>query len=330
VAIVDGVQTRGFGITDLALAPDGTMMYTAGDAAGLLEMVWVTREGVTSPVDPGWPASTFGDPALSPDGRQLAVTVVQDDDYQIWVKQLPSGRFARFTTEGSNDYATWAANGRTLAFVSDRGESPDLYRRPSDGSAPAELLVDAESSIGVTTFSADGGWVVYNAAPGDIYAVPLDPLGSAIGEVSGLRTTEANERRPALSPDGRWLAYESDESGTFSAYVCPFPSCQVTYPVSVADGSTPTWSRDGSELFYVDPTGPVLMAVEVLPGTPAGWGAARTLFALDGFSLVSPRPYDVAPDGERFVMMRSEGADEGLELILVRGFSEVLRERVPN
>jgi len=225
--------------------------------------------------------------------------VDEDEAYDIWIKQLPDGRFTRFTLEGQNDRAAWTDDGQVLAYLSNQGRGRDLYRRPADGSAAAYY---------------------------DLYRVPLDPQGTPMGEPALLRAASGDQTSPAISPEGGWLAYQSDETGTPSVYVCPFPSCDVTYQVSTR-GMAPTWSHDGRGLFYVDPVVSALMAVEVLPGTPAVWSGAHEVFSLE---KSNGSGYAVAPDGNRFVAVRASGSELPAELIVVRNFSRVLEEMKTN
>ena len=245
----------------------------------------VTREGIVSEIDPDWLPGTYVDPALSPNGRQLAVTVIQDGVSDIWIKRLPQGRFSRFTLEGGHR-ATWTADGQALAFWSDRDGSLRVYQRRADGSAPTELVPALEltpSSGHQVVYSEDGEWMIVEADY-DIYAVRLDSSEAPEGEPRGIKTTEDREFQPALSPDGRWLAYVSLAPGDrdFTVTVCAFPSCDATYSVSTVTGTTPAWTHDGRQLLYQGP-GASLVAVDILPGTTFDWGEERTLFDVGGF-----------------------------------------------
>ncbi len=176
-----------------------------------------------SEIDPDWLPGTYVDPALSPNGRQLAVTVMQDGVSDIWIKRLPQGRFSRFTLEGGHR-ATWTADGQALAFWSDRDGSLRVYQRRADGSAPTELVPALEltpSPGHQVVYSEDGEWMIVEADY-DIYAVRLDSSEAPEGEPRGIRTTEDREFQPALSPDGRWLAYVSLAPGDrdFTVTVC--------------------------------------------------------------------------------------------------------------
>ncbi len=337
VPLFDGVWVSDDGSrTDVELGADGTLMYMAGEGGTILrELVWVSRDGTPRAIDPNWPVAAFNDPALSPDGRQLAVTVWEDDEPEIWVKQLPQGRFSPFTSQGGSRPA-WTADGQ-LAFWSTRGgDGNQVYQRRSDGSAPPELVpvLDATPNPGQVTFSEGGGWMVFESGNflgngGDIYAVPLDSSGAPEGDPIGLLTSEANEFQPTLSPDARWLAYVTNSGRGHSVRVCPFPGCEVPVVVSSDNATVPIWAHDGAELFYR--SGGFLHVVEVLPGTTFEWGEARPLFDLTAFDGSWPHPFALTRDDERFVMVReAQRGDQSPQLIVVRNFSELLEERVPN
>ncbi len=331
VAIVEGVQIGGNAAkTDLELGADGTLMFVAREGeAELQELVWVTRDGAARPIDPELPRDHYGDPALSPDGRQLAVTVTGDGRSEIWVKQLPEGRFSLFTEDGG-ERAAWSSDGQALAFWSNRDGTFRIYVRRSDGSAPPELVSGFDPTLrpGEIVFSRDGEWMVVESGE-DIYAVRLDSAGAPEGEVLEIRTSENLEVQPALSPDGRWLAYMGSGDWGFAVIVCPFPRCDVFHRVATG-GSGPTlpiWSHDGRELLYRNGASSIV-AVDVLPGTTFDWGEERTLFSLRGFAGAWPQPWDLAADDQRFVMRRVQR--NPAQLIVVRNFSELLEERVPN
>jgi hypothetical protein len=202
--------------------------------------------------------------------------------------------------------------------------------RRADGSAPAELLLDEEHHLDEVTYSPDGAWLVYRVGRGldrrDLYARRIGADDAPVALVA----TEFNEITPAVSPDGRWLAYASDVSGRFEVYVRPFPNASDgRWPVSTDGGQEPIWAHSGRELFYLGRGN--LMSVEVLPGSTFVTGERKVLFSSRGYDASRwHQNYDVAPDDQRFVMIRSlEGADAG-ELIVVENFFEELKAKVGN
>ncbi|MEE8133705.1 MAG: protein kinase, partial [Gemmatimonadales bacterium] len=221
--LLEGVSVEGLGTSDIALSASGTLMYQAGNVEEDPEqIVWMTRDGTALPVDTGW-MGNFGPGALSPDGTKLALEVVENGTH-IWIKQLDTGPTTKMTFEGNiNARPTWTPDGREILFLSNRGENFDLYRRRADGSTAAELLLDHERPIRSAFYSSNGEWLIYRLSEGptgaDIYARRVGD-STEIAVVAG----QFDEVAPTLSPDGKWLAYVSNESGTREVYVRPFPS----------------------------------------------------------------------------------------------------------
>ncbi len=237
VAVVEGLRVGFAGTMDLAVSATGTLFYTTGSVVGgLAEVVWVTRDGTAEEIDPGW-TEDFGFPKLSPDGMQLAVSIRANDEEQIWIKELDRGPPRKLTFAGThNDRPAWTPNGTSVAFVSNRGPSRDLYVRRADGSGQADLLLDEDRVIDEVTYSPYGEWLVYRVGrldgERDLWEVTYSPNGewliyranetTVLGGLYALRlgvdsvpvplvATEFSETAPAVSPDGRWLAYASNE-----------------------------------------------------------------------------------------------------------------------
>jgi serine/threonine-protein kinase len=327
IGLVEGLAVGSAGAVDLALSATGTLVYATGAVLNdPEELVWVARDGTAEQIDPGW-VGAFSSVALSPDESSLAVTVEGANVSQIWIKQLPSGPFTRLSLEGSiNNRARWTPDGRAVTFLSNRSDfgvfASEVYVRRADGSALAERLVDEERPLSEALVSRDGAWLVARTtSPNqDIVAYPLKSDGVPIPLV----TTDAQEFAPSLSPDGRWLAYTSTESGGPEVYVAPFPNTgEARWAVSTGGGNFPVWARHGRQLFYRS-ADDELVAVEVIPGPAFAMGQRRVLFSM--------RPYggvDVTED-DRFVMIRRRGAESASELIVVENFFEELKAKVGN
>ena len=288
------------------------------------ELVWVTREGTVTAVDPGWPGE-FHSLALSPDGTRLAVAVRRDPGVQVWVKRLDRGPASKLTFEGINIRPTWTADGRRVAFFS--SQTFDMFVGPADGSSPAQLQRDEVGRGVEAEFSRDGEWLVYR--DGDVHA--LRTRGdSARVDLVGLVGTPFDETTPAISSDGRWLAYVSEESGRHEVYVRPFPNTgSAKWQVSSNGGTEPVWARSGRELYFRNARDELVSAA-VLPGETFEIGEQRVLFSTVPF-LADPysQVYDVTPDGQRFVMIRqAHAAGIPEELIVVENFFEELKGKV--
>ncbi len=331
VPVVEGLRVGFFGDMGLAVSATGTLFYTAGGlmGGGLAEMVWVTRDGTAEEIHSGW-TGNFAAPKLSPDGTKLAVGIVANNEEHIWIKQLDRGPLPKLTFTGSlNQRPAWTPDGRSVAFGSDRGDDLDLYVLRADGTGPAELLLDEERPLEEGTYSPDGEWLVYRAGgqdgDRDLYARHMS-ADSAVALIA----TAYDEAAPALSPDGRWLAYASNESGRWEVYVRPFPNTNDgKWTVSTDGGTEPVWAHSGRELFYRGSGN--LMVVEVLSGPTFVTGEQRVLFSVQGYrSAPVHQGYDVTPDDQRFVMIRNPAGEDAGELIVVENFFEELKAKVGN
>ena len=334
VALAGGVEVGAVGAVDLAISATGTIVYAAGPSvAGPRELVWVTREGKATPIDTAWRGADVSSLALSPDGADLAVAVHEGGATEVasdvWIKRLNRGPARKLTFEGDvNERPAWTSDGRAVTFVSNgRSRSNlnlDLYLALADGSAPPRMLRHEAAGIEEAEYSRDGTWLVYRMGF-DLFAVRTDRDANPIR----LTATPFMESTPRLSPDGRWLAYSSNESGRWEVYVRPFPNTGTTrWQVSAAGGAEPVWSRSGAELFYKYDD--QLLAASVLPGATFGIRERHALFSVAGYeNYFIKRTYDVSPDGKRFVMIRSPRKPPN-ELIVVENVFEELKARVKN
>ena len=326
VVISEGVSVPGLnarGVT-VSISNDGLMGYIAGDRANVQrELVWVSRDGTATPVDTSWMTRFIGRPELSPDARRVAITIAERvGTGHIWIKELDRGPQAKLEAAGASP--TWSPDGRLIAFSGPQG----MMRGPADGSAlPTPYLPNVGPlNTASLEWSRDGKWLVYARQNQDLVAVRTDTDTT----VHELLVTPWVERQPSLSPDGRWLAYISDESGRYEVYVRPFPDTRVTRrQVSLNGGFAPRWSRNGGELFFSDET-QTLFAVPIAPGPVFTPGIPQRLFNAFAFNAQG-RGYDVHPDGKRFLMTRAAGAaaQQRDELVIVQNFFEELNAKVP-
>jgi serine/threonine-protein kinase len=317
--MLDGV--RGDNVrADMAVSANGTVVYVAGNAtagAQQYEPVWVTRVGVATPVDSGWSIvlsqSWSKGPTISPDGRRLAVSVPRSGSVSadIYIKQLDHGPFTRITFEDYNLNPVWTPDGRWVMYSARSMLSSDtvvLRRRRADGTGGPETLFTPTGGpgIGEIVLTRDTAQYVLSrlnrSSSRDIVRWHLGD--TAATPLVASRGHDLNS--PALSPDGRWLAYTSNESaGRNEVFVRTYPDVNGgRWQVSQAGGSVPLWSHTGRELFYRNGAG-ALIAATVLPGSSFTLGAQAVLFDASRFLYVAARlPYDVAPDDKRFLMLR--------------------------
>ncbi len=319
---------------DIALSEAGTLMYATGQPAGQLvaEVVWYDRQGGVTPIEPGWtvtPNPNSG-PRLSPDGRNISMSLDGDEGTHIWIKQI-GGPLRRLTFEGGNFRPQWAPDGESVLYSSTRGGQLESYRRDAGGSGRAELLVEWDSGVWSQTMSPDGKWLVFRTAPNiDVFAMQLGvdsvPQPLFVG-------SQTNEGGATLSPDGRWMAYISNESGMFEVYVRPFPNtADGKWQVSSGGAIEPVWSRRGDELFFRALGVPDQLAVVRVTTEPTFTASQPTvLFAWpEGIGRQYQPTYDVSLDGERFLMYRPSGPINAAteELIVVENFLQELKEKV--
>jgi serine/threonine-protein kinase len=336
IPLAEGIRVGSYGPADLAVSETGTLIYATG-AGGAQEVVWVTRDGKARPVDPDW-HGRFNDPAVSPDGKQLAVTVQLPGADDIWIKQLDRGQSAKLTFRGNrNHFAAWTPDGRSVTFSSDTagGTSFDLWTTRADGSGQARRLFHDKRSLTRPLWSPDGKWLLALAGYIGLGGPQVGALGGDRVDIVGFRpgvdtvavplvTTRFNKRGPSLSPDGRWLAYSSNESGQFEVYVVPFPNTDAAkWAISTQGGSEARWSHSGRELFYRDGTGS-LVSVPVTTNPTFSVGRPVSLFRAGGFlSSVAPQ-YDVSKDDARFIMIRPIAGNTPDKLIVVDNWFEEL------
>ena len=340
IPLFAGVRTLGgsSSFPDMHLGADGTLLYVEGfvSASGSLTPVWVERDGTAREIDPGWRVQGIPNRvslALSPEGDRLAISI-QDAGatYDLWVKQLDTGPLSRLTVEGAeNIRATWALDGQSLTFVSNRAGGYDLWTKRADGSGTAELVLDQEAAIWEGFFSPDGTWLAFREGANqaaDIYAIRLGTDSVSVP----LEVTEFAERSISLSRDGRWLAYTSNRSGREEVYVRPFPDAGASLQQVSGDGGIePLWAHSGRELFYRNGANE-LVAVQVTVDPTLALGQQAVLFSMEDYLTSINRPqYDVSPDDRSFVMLRMGDANAASgEVVLVTNFFEELRQRMGN
>ena len=314
----------------IALSASGSLVYAVATGGSVpTELVWVSRQGQVERVDSSWRAD-FQYPAVSPDGKSLAVSV-RDGPTQIWIRRADGTR-QQLTDSGTVNWRpAWAADSRSIVFLSNRRGAAqggyDAYQSVVDGSAPARLLLDYHFGLWEAELSPDNEWLVVRSDE-----------ESNIGRIRARRLTGDTTLVPqvvdqylnnnvALSPDGRWLAYTSNRSGRKDVYVAPFPSATSARLVSRYGGSEVRWARSGRELFYKGER--ELMVVPITPGAAFVAGTPRPLFDLSGFRSARNRPqFDVSPDGQRFLMIREPSDEETGKVVYVEHWFPELRGKV--
>ena len=328
--LIEGMRLGILGSADLAISAAGTLVYATGAGQGKRDLMWVARDGKAQSIDPDWHGD-FWCPAISPDGKQLAVTMFAlKGRADVWTKQLDRGPSIKLTFQGSaNYYPTWTPDGGSVTFTSNLGGSYDLWTKRADGSAQAVLQLHEKRGANAPIWSTDRKWLIFETseeAPGSGDILGIRPgIDTAPVPLIATRFTEVS---PALSPDGRWLAYASNESGQSEIYVVPFPNTSAAkWAVSKRGGTEPLWSHRGSELFYRDASGN-LIAVEVRTVPTFSLGRSTALFPAAEFTSLTWRAnYAVSSDDRRFLMIRPVPAGGSDKLIVVDNWFEELKAK---
>lgn len=315
---------------DYDLSPDGTLAWYSSQAGDDRALVWVDRQGREESL--GAPVRAHIYPRISPDGTRIAIDMSDGIDRDVWIWDLRRSTFERFTRDPAhNPLVAWSPDGRYLYYGSERSGRSNVYRQPADGSGTEELVGVGEDLQMPVSFSPDGRLLVSVGPSGpqrDLHL--LDPEGER--RLVPLIQGSANELWAEVSPDGRWVAHDSDESGQFEVYVRPLAGVG-RWQVSSGGGSQPLWSRDGRELFYRRPDGAV-MSVPVTTG-PGGFeaGGPRALFVDPSYSGAGTqgggRTYDVAPDGRRFLMLKQLQSPVPTQVVVVLNWFQELQRLAP-
>lgn len=333
------------------MSSEGTLVYRPllpGNAA-LRTLVWVDRQGREEVVAIN--PRNYSHPRLAPDGTRVALHYTDDrQNVDVWVWDFARSVWTHVTSDPTYvAEALWTPEGQRLIFASWRTGQIAPFWQPSNGAGTAEQIATLSGQNNIApTRSADGRYLVIRASTGgSSYLALLDFADSLRGprpvsrrvESTPLLQTEFEEYNADLSPDGRWIAYSSNESGAFDVHLRPFP--EVTrgqWTVSHGGGTEPLWSRDGRELFYRSPDRGV-MRVAVTPGADWTAGTPTSLFAGAAYWLAPvgnaavARTYDVSPDGKRFLMLKNVEPDtparRAPQIVVVQNWHEELKRLVP-
>ena len=329
--VVQGVAERGGAQYDVSA--NGTLLYIEGQAGSpKYELVAVDRRGSAQALTAE--LQTFVEPRFSPDGRRLAAEVLTGSGSDSWVYDLERGTSTRLTfSESSDSVPVWSPDGAWVAFGSDRAERPGLYRKRADGSGEEELLLEG-SSVYPCSWSRDGRLLLFSqlgvGGSNDLHVLALEGDRAATPYL----VTDLPEAEGAFSPDGRWVAYQSQESGKNDVFVRPFPPGGGKWQISVDGGRHPRWRADGKELYFRNEN--AVMAVDVdtsgealRVGTPAKLFEGNFLQA--SFGSLNYADYDAAPDGQRFAMLRGESRQSVPDhVVIVLDFFKELEATFPN
>ncbi len=323
----DVYMNRVNGNVQVALSAEGTLVYLAG-AGGEAprELVWVDRKGTAKPL--GVTPAGFEQPSLSPDGRKIALHIRPPSD-DIWVYDLGRGTLARLTFQpGEDESPAWSPDGKRVAFSSSLTDRPrSVVWKNADGSGTEDVITTTGFHIHLGSFTHDGRLLAYtnyeSETRGDIWLLPL----TEERKPRPFLNTPFNEIDPKISPDGRWIAYASDETGREEVYVQSLEGSGGKYQISTDGGFGALWARNGRELFYRKDNKAMAVTVTTNPGFAAS--TPRTLF--EGTYDIHPRRegvWDITPDGQRFLMVRPTAHESSQDQFrVVLNFSTEIKRR---
>lgn len=347
VPMLERVETGRLATAYFAVGSSGVLAYLPADAdRPQRSLIFVDREGRTTPASDV--AADYAYPRFARDGRRLAVTIGAGNGSDVWVYDLQRATRARITTGGMSTRPIWSADGRRLAFEWKGPAVWSLYTKAADGGGAEQSLIDmapgprpdtwADPLAGVLPGSvptlsgahvqSPASW----AASGPVAFVEHKPSGER--DIWVLQPGESavpflispfDESVPEFSPDGRLLAYVSDESGQAEVYVQPYPDPGAKWLISVGGGTDPVWSADGRELFYRRRESVMSAPIRLTPSFEAG--APREIFNMDDVVPGDARNYDVSPDGRRFAMVHGGRATPPSTFHLVLNWLDDLDRR---
>ena len=335
VVLQDIAMTAGGGV-NVAVSRTGTLAYLPGGGgfAGERSLVWVDRTGREQPVSA--PPRTYQMARLSPDGTRAALDI-RDQDNDIWIWAFGPQTLTRLTSAPGNDmFPVWTRDSERVIFTTapNKEGRRDLAWRAADGSTPVERLVEGQiGSYFYRPYSLANASTLLLDLNSDILTLDISSAGRQQGTgPTPLVQTPFAEQNAEVSPDGRWVAFQSNESGGDEIYVRPFPNGKGRALVSASGGRTPLWSHDGQELFYGAPDGAV-MSVRVVKGPVWQQHGPATQVVRPGYFHAGEimRTFDVAPDGSRFLMIKQNTDTTGAprSIVLVQHWFEELKRLVP-
>ncbi len=334
VPVVERVVTKVSGAANFAMSSDGSLVYASGESVAASErgLVWVDRQGREEAIPA--PKRLYAYPRISPDGTRVALDI-RDQENDIWLWDIARQSMTRLTfNQGLNRGPEWTPDGKRLVFSAERDGPESLFWQAADGSGAPERLTKGQVGRPQVPYSVtpDGARILFGEPgqpPYDLYQLEL----GAERKATPLLNAAHDEHNAEVSPDGRWMAYQSNESGADEVYVRPFPNVgDGRSQISTGGGTRPAWARSGREIFYLKADGTLIgVPVEIGGGSLAA-GVPKSLFRGPYFTVLNGRTYDVAPDGRRFLMIKQDAPRaerRPTQLVVVQNFFEELKRLAP-
>jgi Tol biopolymer transport system component len=340
VPILEGVVTNTNGGAQFSFSETGSLVYVPGRATGQnVSIYWMDHEGKFTPLreTPG----NYYNPTFSPDGKRLALEIFDGKRSDIWVYEWERDALTRLTFAGeANTVPVWTPDGQRIVYSSlDKRGVPNLWWIRADGAGDAQRFTESKGSQFAGSWRPDGKVLAFRQfsldTGSDIMTIPVEgdeKAGWKPGEPKPFVNSTFDERSPAFSPDGRWLAYMSNESAGYEVYVRPFPGPGGKWQISTGGGVIPKWSRNGKELFFRTADDKIMVAT---------YTAFGDSFHADKPQLWSPGQFtdlginsnfDVHPDGKRFAVLKASGTDQAAavnKVNFVFNFFDEIGRKVP-
>ncbi len=325
IPVLNNVRTEALGrCAQATFANDGTLAYVEGQPADKGTFVWVDRQGKEMPLD--FPADYYGTFRLSPDGKELAASRFDDYGSNIWIYNLEQGSQSRFTSEGQAYDPVWSDQGGKLFFT----------REAADGSG-VELMTKGRNMSEAQYLGKNKDVRSYDLSPNGkllsvYYRLRTRDYNIGVLPISGEDPLEAvidlpsNEWGAAFSPDGRYLAYTSDQTGRSEVFVTTYPPTKQRWQVSFEGGEEPRWAPDGKELFFSKGSTWYRVPVRLIPGFSSG---KPEIMFKGPYLNVSGLGYNVAPDGKRFLLLRGSDIRTAGRIEIIQGWRDVLENLLP-
>ena len=324
------------GAGQFSVSRSGLLAYLPGGLLPPIEraVLWVDRTGAEHPV-PGCPPRPYSSVRLSPNGQWFAFLTIQSGDRNVWLSDVVRCSVSRLTDDGRSLGPVWAPDGKRIAFTTMHGSQSELNLKAVAGGS-IDRLITRPNAAYAQSWMPDGSALAFtDANPQTLFDIWLLPLSGDRKPIKIL-ASRFREQQPEFSPNGRWLAYTSTESGREEVFVMPYPDRGAGQPLSTGGGNSPAWSRDGTELFFTTlPTPDGMIEMMVVPVTTTGptfvHGTPRALFKGRYNSNHLYRQYDISPDAKQFLMLRHMDRPpmKPTHMILVQNWFEELKRLVP-
>jgi eukaryotic-like serine/threonine-protein kinase len=350
ITVVEHVLMKPTGAADYAVSQSGTLVYVPSgtDQEPKRSLVWVDRKGHEEHIKA--PLRAYGLPRISPEGTRVVINIYDQENTEIWIWDLARETLRRLTfSPGMDGMPFWTPDGRQIIFHSERTGVGNLYSQAADGNGTADSLTTSPNPQWPTAISPDGTWLAaFDHLPrrhSDIIFFPLrrPVIRPGAGPSPGISLSSpkpADETRfpgwfAEFSPNGRYVAYQSDESGQLEVYVRPFPQVDhARWQISMAGGSRPAWSRSGRELYYIDGSNTLTTVPVQMSGLTFSAGKPEKMFDAKYAAPNPGRHYDESLDGQRFLIVKSSGEDSNpnvtpASMVVVLNWFEELKQRVP-